>query len=101
LVIPIQHTLNHTDTNQLAKTPTEVDVCGQISSQRHGAHLRGIGDGQGLEYTPWNTAKDLRNKQGLYVFGCEEDGRPSTDEDETGHNSISVTEAFRGPAIDE
>lgn len=101
LVIPIDHTLDHTDTDQLSQSPAEIDVGREVSTQRHRTHLRSIGDGQCLKHSPGNTSQNFRSQQRLDVRGGEEDGGPRRDQDETSHNSIAISETFRGPAIDE
>lgn len=101
LVIPINHTLDHTDTDQLSQSPAEVDIGREVPTQRNRTHLRSIGDGQCLKNTPRNTGQNFRSQQRLDIRGGEEDGGPRCDQNETSHDSITISEAFRSPAINE
>lgn len=62
--------------------------------------FRCVSDGQSLEDTPWDTAKDLANQKDLDVWGCEEDGDESNDEDQADHDRLSISEAFADPTIE-
>jgi len=62
------------DTNQLTKAPAGVDVRRQIATKSHGADLRSVGDGEGLEHTPRNTTQNLSYLKMDDVLRREEDG---------------------------
>ena len=100
-VVPGQHGSNDSDANQLAEPPAEIDIGGQIPSQGDRTDFRGVGDGQSLEHTPGDTTENLRREEGLNILGCEKDGRPCTDQDETGHDGVPISESLRGPPVDE
>lgn len=60
---------NDTDADDLSKTPTEVDVAGEVSSERNGTDFRRISNCESLEDTPRNTAENLANEHGGEVLG--------------------------------
>lgn len=101
LVVPLQHAHQDANTNLLSQPPAEVDVRRQVPPQRDGAHLGGVGDGEGLEDAPGDAAEDLGGEQGLDVLGGEEDGGEGGDEDEAGEDGVAVAEALRDVAVDE
>ena len=95
------HGLDHPHPDQLSQPPAEVDIGGQISAQRNGADLGRVGDGQRLEDAPGDTREDLGGEQRLHVGGGEEDCGPRGDQDETRDEGVAISEAFRGPTVDE
>ena len=101
LVVALQHGLDDADADELAEAPAEVDVGGEVAAQGDGADLGGVGDGEGLEDAPRDAGEDLGGQQGLDVLRGEEDGGPGGDEDEAGHDGVSVAEALRDVAVDE
>ena len=79
----------------------EIDVGCQVTSQCHRTYFGCVGNGESLENTPGDTAEDFTGEQSLDVGSREEDGGKGADQKETGHEGITVSEAFRSPSIDE
>lgn len=101
LVVALQHGKDDANANLLAETPAEVDIGGEVASQRNGADFGGISYGDGLEDAPGDTAQDLGDQQRLNVGCGEEDGSESGDQDETSHYSFPVAESLGDEAVDE
>lgn len=101
LVVALQHGEDDSDTDFLAKTPAEVDVGGEVASQGDGTDFGGVGDGEGLEDAPRNTAQDLGDQQSLDIGRSEEDGREGGDHDEAGHDGFPVAESLGDKTVDE
>jgi hypothetical protein len=72
-----------------------------VPTQRHGTNFRSISDGERLKHSPRNTAEDLCNLQVDDVLGGEEDGGEADDENQAGHDSVSVAEFLGHEAVDE
>jgi hypothetical protein len=85
----------------LTQTPAEVDVCGKVTAEGDGANLGGVGDADGLEDTPWQTAEDFGGEEHLDVLGGEEEGDAGREPDETADNGVSIAETLREPAVKE
>jgi hypothetical protein len=77
------------------------ELTGEISTERNRANLRRIGNGQGLEDTPGDTAENLGDLQGFDVLRREEDSREDDDERETDHDGEAIAKAFGNNAVDE
>jgi hypothetical protein len=101
LIVTIQHGVDNSNTNLLTDSPAEVDVGGEVTTEGNGADLGCIGDGDGLEDTPRNTAKDLADKQRLDVLGSKENGDAAGKPDEETNDGVAVTETLRNPTVDE
>jgi len=101
LVFPWQHRLDDPNTDDLTKTPAEIDVGGQVTAKSNGANFGGVCDSESLEDTPRNTTQNLRNLQIDHTLGSEKDSRKANNEHEASHDGVSVAEAFRDEAVDE
>jgi hypothetical protein len=97
----MNHGSQYSDTDFLTKTPAEVDICCEITSERDGANFGGVGDANGLEDTPGKTAEDFGGEKHLDVLGGEEEGDAGGEPDETADDRIAVAEAFGEPAVEE
>lgn len=71
LVIPIEHRLDHSNSDELSKTPAKVDISGEVSAERNRTDLGRISDGESLEDTPWNTTENLGSQQRFNVLRGE------------------------------
>lgn len=85
----------------MSETPAEVDVCGEITSEGDGADFGGVGDADGLEDTPRETAEDFGGEEHLDVLGGEEEGDAAGEPDEAADDGVSISEALREPAVEE
>lgn len=101
LVVALQHGEDDSDANLLAETPAEVDVGGEVASEGDGTDFGGVGDGEGLEDAPGDSAQDLGDQQGFYIGRSEEDGCEGGDEDEACHDGFPVAESLGDEAVDE
>lgn len=96
-----QHCSEHTRGDELSHNPTEIDVGGQVTPKRHRHDLGGIAGRECLENTPWDTAENFTNKQGLDVFGEELDENETNDEEERSDHGLTVTDLLRHDTVDE
>jgi hypothetical protein len=72
-----------------------------VPTQRDGTNFRSVRDRKRLENSPRNTAEDFCNLQVDDILGGEEDGGEADDENQAGHDSVSVAEPLGHKAIDE
>lgn len=100
LIVTGKHRLDHTNTDELTETPADVDVGSQVTTQGNGDDFRGVGDGECLEDTPWNTGQNLANLEGNDGLRSEENGDEAGQEREGHDESPPVAEFVRGPTID-
>jgi hypothetical protein len=101
LICSWQHRFNNSNANNLTKTPAEIDIGGEVSTKSNGTDFRGVCDRESLENAPRNATQDLRNLQIDDTLSREENSRETNDENETGHNCVSVPESLRDEPIDE
>ena len=101
LIVTTQHGLDDSNADELTQTPTEVDISGEMPTQGHGADLRRVGDGKGLENTPRDTAHNLRSKERLDVLRGEEEGDEGGQPRQTGDDGLAIAEAFGRPAVED
>ena len=117
MVFSRQHRFDDSDTNNLAKTPTEIDVRSQVPTKSNGTDFRGVSNCESLENTPWlhpistapekrrksthNTTQNLRNLQIDHALSREEDSSETDDEHETSHDRVSISESLGNVTIDE
>jgi len=97
----MNHGSQDCDTDFLTKTPAEVDICCEITSERDGANFGSVGDADGLEDTPGQTTEDFGSEEHLDVLGGEEEGDAGGEPDQTADDCIAVAEAFGEPAVEE
>lgn len=99
-IVAVQHGLDDSDSDFLAKSPTKVDIRRQIPAQRDWADFRSVSDGKRLEDPPRDAAQNLGHQQSLDVGRSEEDCGEGSNENETDHDGVSVTKSFRDKSVD-
>lgn len=62
---------------------------GEVSSESDWAYFAGVGDGQSLEDSPWDTAKDFSSKQRVDGLCGEENCCKATNADQACNDSLS------------
>lgn len=88
-----KHGLQNNRSNQLTNDPTGVDVGGQVQSQNGRTNLRGVGNGQGLEGTPWQTQQKLTSKQCLNVWSKEHNEDETSNQEQRTNQRLSVADS--------
>ena len=84
----------------MSNDPAEIDVSREIGTNFHWGNLRGIGGGQGLEHTPWNTLKDGTDEERLDILREERDKDHGAHENESAEHGPLVTGLVRDPTVE-
>lgn len=71
-----------------------VNLRRQVGAQLYRTNFRSVGSGEGLEYTPGNTAEDLTDEQHGQALGEEDDKDKAKDKEKGTHDGPTVADGI-------
>ena len=101
LILAGKNTTEDSRSNELSDDPAEVDICAEIGAKGDRADFGGVGSGEGLENTPWDTAEDFADQEGLDVVGEEGDEDECDHHCERGDHGLAVAKLLGDDTVDE